>query len=201
LREALDEIHREQNQDKEASSVSKNEDNILKSNSSSKRKRSDSDHGDRDRDEGARESDSESGLSLDGTMSEAIFDAYSKSVANTEFVRGKEERSRKRKGAADGACEAPAAMLTGEVDCVNRIGGQWRMVVNNAVLKRRTFMRIGNGMSDTQHRTRLSLDWDDNKDAQLGETNEGEVEESEASGSVIYRFPGKIQILAYDDST
>mmetsp|Transcript_11692 Transcript_11692/g.27480 ORF Transcript_11692/g.27480 Transcript_11692/m.27480 type:complete len:220 (-) Transcript_11692:1361-2020(-) len=195
LREALDEIQRVDQDNEVSPPSSKVEDNSHSLASSSKRKRIDHD---RDH-EGARESDSESELSLDGTMSEAIFDAYIKSVASTNFVLGKEERSSKRrKGAADGACEAPPAMLTGEVDCVNRIGGQWRMVVNNAVMKRRTFIRIGNGMSDTQYRTRLSLDWDDSKDAQP--PNEGE-EESEANGSVIYRFPGKIQILAYDDST
>ena len=199
LREALDEIHRANHDNQEVSPPSSKIGGVDDASPPSG-KRKHSDHGDSDR-EGARESDSESELSLDGPMSEAIFDAYCKAVASTEFDRGKEDRSGKRKGDADGVREAPAAMLTGEVDCVNRIGGQWRMVVNNAVLKRRTFTRIGNGMPDTQYRSRLSLDWDDNKDAQCGETDEGEVDESEANGSVIYRLPGKIQILAYDDST
>jgi hypothetical protein len=107
---------------------------------------------------------------------------------------------------------APAAMLKGEIYHYNRIGGQWRIVVKNAVLKRRSLTTMDNGMAGRSCRRRTVLDWgddnDDDDDDDPAKDVDGQRQGASLTGSNAKRNDdksdvhlGTIQILAYDDDT
>ncbi|KAL3807813.1 hypothetical protein ACHAXA_004680 [Cyclostephanos tholiformis] len=161
-------------------------------------------------------------VSLDDAMSRSILESYRRAVVETRFDRERKTRDRASSrddddGDADADATyavAPAAMLRGEVDHYNRIGGQWRIVVRNAVLKQRSLATVDNGMSGRSCRKRTVLDWDDDYDDDHDDDANVEDRDKVASlaasdGDYIGGKPkrdsshvhlGTIQILAYDDT-
>mmetsp|Transcript_11502 Transcript_11502/g.24559 ORF Transcript_11502/g.24559 Transcript_11502/m.24559 type:complete len:275 (-) Transcript_11502:269-1093(-) len=156
----------------------------------------------------ARDSESTSNFRLDGAMCKSILEAYSKSVAETKF-------DHEKKIAGDGAppfpnssgtktAVPPAAMLKGEIDHFNRVGGQWRIVIKNAVLMERSTTAVGNGKTGRSLRKRTVLDWHDGDDDDACEKGESASDDGDACGdsntaSGVHHFKGTVQILAYDD--
>jgi len=157
-----------------------------------------------------RESTSNLDVRLDDAMSRSILESYRKAVVETKFDH---ERKPSSASSADPTTDtaAPAAMLMGEIDHFNRIGGQWRIVVKNAVLKGRSLTTVDNGMPGRSCRKRTVLDWDDDDDdanvegwkksASLAASDKGVISgkvKNDSSG--VHHFLGTIQILAYDDT-
>jgi hypothetical protein len=156
-----------------------------------------------------QESTSNLDVRLDEAMSRSILESYRKAALETKFDRERETSSVSPSDLTTDA--APAAMLKGEIDHFNRIGGQWRIVVKNAVLKPRSLTTTDNGMSGRSCRKRTVLDWDDNNDeahvggrkksASLDASNKGDISEKvKNDSSGVHHFLGTIQILAYDDT-
>ncbi|KAL3793463.1 hypothetical protein ACHAW5_001638 [Stephanodiscus triporus] len=156
-----------------------------------------------------QESTSNLNVRLDEAISRSILESYRKAAVETKFDREREPVSASHSDLTTDA--APAAMLKGEIDHFNRIGGQWRIVVKNAVLKPRSLTTTDNGMSGRSCRKRTVLDWDDNNDdAQVGGCKKSasldasdkvvfsEKVKNDSSG--VHYFLGTIQILAYDDT-
>lgn len=157
-----------------------------------------------------RESTSNIDVRLDDAMSRSILESYRKSVVETKFDHERKPSSVSRADPTSDTA-APAAMLTGEIDHFNRIGGQWRIVVKNAVLKSRSLTTVDNGMPGRSCRKRTVLDWDDDDDdanvegrkksassAASDKGVNGEKGKNDSSG--VHHFLGTIQILAYDDT-
>mmetsp|Transcript_3303 Transcript_3303/g.6333 ORF Transcript_3303/g.6333 Transcript_3303/m.6333 type:complete len:343 (+) Transcript_3303:227-1255(+) len=156
----------------------------------------------------ARASESRSNVRLDDAMSKSILEAYSKSVVETKF-------DQEKKIGGGGALPfptssgtktiiPPAAMLKGEIDHYNRVGGQWRIVVKNAVLMERSTTTVGNGKTGRSLRKRTVLDWDDGDSDNACEKGESASDDGNACGdsnapSGVHHFKGTVQILAYDD--
>lgn len=148
---------------------------------------------------------------LDEATAKSIIEAYGSAVAETKFddeggsARFDDATTPGRHHAAESADPAPAALLLGEVDHFNRVGGQWRVAVKNAVLTSRSMIRVGNGMAGRSVRYRRMLDWesggaaDDDKADDRSEKEGGLNDAGKAK--VLHRFDGPIQILAYDDDT
>ena len=111
-------------------------------------------------------------IAFDEAMSKSILDAYCKAVVETKFDDGTNPSNTvataptplqaTTKAIQDDTTRAPAAMLMGEIDHYNRVGGQWRIVVKNACLKRRSMTQIDNGKTGRSLRKRTVLDWNDN---------------------------------------
>ena len=148
-------------------------------------------------------------MKMDETISKSILDSYCKSFAETIFdnnEKGDEcySTSMSQNNPANSKkYTAPAAMLRGEIDHYNRIGGQWRIVVKNAVLRSRSLIRIDNGRKGKSKRFRMALNWDGDckKDKQnvsslTKNQNNNEMYNIDASD---VKIDGTIQILAYDD--
>ena len=164
-------------------------------------------------------------IRLDNSMTKSILESYNKAVSITKFDN--QEKKIHPLGSSSNTSSqhtseiiAPAAILKGDIDHYNRIGGQWRIVVKNAVLKPRSLTRIGNGMTGSSYRTRSVLDWDNNDGSEKGSRHkkESELESPSTSGrngtnckksndctaeddDSVHHFRGTIQILAYDDTT
>jgi hypothetical protein len=157
-------------------------------------------------------------IRIDESMSKSILESYSNAVATTKYDQGKKVHPGSSTPSTTTTAEttsAPAAMLQGEIDHYNRVGGQWRIVVKNAVLKPRSMKKIDNCMTGRSLRTRMVLDWDDDDngssdgapckesvakagDDDIGVNNTKKVGPSEDGAA--HHFKGTIQILAYDDT-
>jgi hypothetical protein len=156
-----------------------------------------------------RESTSNLDVRLDDAMSQSILESYRKAVVETKFVHERKPSSASRVDPTTDTA-APAAMLMGEIDHFNRIGGQWRIVVKNAVLKRRSLTTVDNGMPGRSCRKRTVLDWDDDdggadvegskRSASSAASDKGVISEKVKNDSSGVHFLGTIQILAYDDT-
>jgi hypothetical protein len=161
-------------------------------------------------------------IAFDEAMSKSILDAYCKAVVETKFDDGTNPSNTvataptplqaTTKAIQDDTTRAPAAMLMGEIDHYNRVGGQWRIVVKNACLKRRSMTQIDNGKTGRSLRKRTVLDWNDNigvddddidNDARNAINDTGGMPRKKGSSNSldVHHFPGTIQILAYDDDT
>ena len=151
---------------------------------------------------------------IDEAMALSILESYSHSVANTIFDNRKKtqtQSSTKDQLVTSTKVTAPAALLKGEIDHYNRIGGQWRVVVKNAVLTSRNVVQVDNGRDGRGQRTRLVLDWDGsgapasncdlNTEAVNDCTTRATKKRTLSDCVDSYRFKGTIQILAYDDDT
>lgn len=94
---------------------------------------------------------------------------------------------------------APAALLKGEIQYFNRIGGQWRVIVKNTTLiPRQTKVDVRKS-----GRKRLMLDWNAN-DTDDHSENEQDADRSarkKAKGEDEYHLKGAVEILAYNDVT
>ena len=170
---------------------------------------------------GASVSELEHPNRLDSSMKKSILEAYGKAVAETEFDCGTQKSYSATAATSDKSVsssaddhttsiDAPAAMLKGEIDHYNRVGGQWRIVVKNAILKPRMITKVENGMTGRSLRRRTVLDWDDESIDHNGKDNgrgkKSVVNLASASddcrrASDVHHFRGTIQILAYDDET
>ena len=173
-------------------------------------------------------------VKLDKSISRSILESYRKAVIETNFDHHHHERSLNttissattsvshnvvnNNSTMASVDVAPTAMLKGKIDHYNRIGGQWRIVVKNAVLKRRSLTMLDNGMAGRSCRRRTVLDWDDDNDANnTDDDNNGSsvkvADDQKQSASVTESNTkrnddkksdvslGTIQILAYDDET
>ncbi len=159
-----------------------------------------------------RESTPDLEVRLDDALSRSILDSYRKAVVETQFDRERKPSSASRADpTATTDTAAPASMLKGEIDHFNRIGGQWRVVVKNAVLKRRSLTTMDNGMPGRSCRKRTVLDWDDDdydanvegrkKSSSSAAPDKGDTsKEAKNDSSGLHHFLGTIQILAYDDT-
>jgi hypothetical protein len=166
-------------------------------------------------------------IRFDESMSRSIMESYREAVVRTRLdVTGERATHRASSSRNEGAVDndrddsadiaAPAALLMGEIDHYNRIGGQWRIIVRNAVLKRRTLTTLDNGLSGRSRRRRTALDWDDDDDdddkgkiiegrkkrgASSASSDKGNIGETVIrDSSNVDHFLGTIQILAYDDA-
>ena len=157
-------------------------------------------------------------IRIDESMSKSILESYSNAVATTKYDQGKKVHpgSSTPSTTTTAAAEtesAPAAMLQGEIDHYNRVGGQWRIVVKNAVLKPRSMKKIDNCMTGRSLRTRMVLDWDGDDNGSDGAhckesvANAGDDEigvnntkKGSSEDGAAHHFKGTIQILAYDDT-
>jgi len=148
-------------------------------------------------------------VTFDAAMKKSILESYCKAVVETKFDDESNPSSAGATKTSTSHTDAPAAMLMGEIDHYNRVGGQWRIVVKNACLKRRSTTHIDNGKTGRSCRKRMVLDWNDDhgddndNDAHRAINDTGGVPEKKLSGnsSDVHHFPGTIQILAYDDDT
>ena len=158
---------------------------------------------------GASEMTSNNNFRLDDAMSKSILESYSKAVAETKFDPERKTSIPTAPAASLSPTNpAPAAMLKGEIDYFNRVGGQWRIVVKNAVLKQRSTTKVDNGKTGRSLRKRTVLDWDDDDNAckksstSASDGNDvGENNGASSDTSDVHHFKGTIQILAYDDDT
>lgn len=155
-------------------------------------------------------------IRIDESMSKSILESYSNAVATTKYDQGKKVHPGSSTPATAETTSAPAAMLQGEIDHYNRVGGQWRIVVKNAVLKPRSMKKIDNCMTGRSLRTRMVLDWvDDDNDngssdgapckesvAKAGDDDIGvnNTKKGPSEDGAAHHFKGTIQILAYDDT-
>lgn len=159
-------------------------------------------------------------IRIDESMSKSILESYSNAVATTKYDQGKKVHpGSSTPSTTTTAAEtesAPAAMLQGEIDHYNRVGGQWRIVVKNAVLKPRSMKKIDNCMTGRSLRTRMVLDWDDDDNdnvssdgapckesvAKAGDDDIGvnNTKKGPSEDGAAHHFKGTIQILAYDDT-
>ena len=169
-------------------------------------------------------------IKLDKSISRSILESYRKAVVETKFDHHERQLNNTISSAtsshnvnnnstmASVNVVAPAAMIKGEIDHYNRIGGQWRIVVKNAVLKRRSLTTLDNGMIGRSRRRRTVLDWedDDNDNDNDDDDDNGSsakvADDQKQSASVTESNTkrnddksdvslGTIQILAYDDDT
>ncbi|KAL9188729.1 hypothetical protein ACHAXT_007107 [Thalassiosira profunda] len=132
-------------------------------------------------------------LRVDESTSTSILEAYGKAVAETKFDRQREKSATPSNDAAI----APAALLQGEIDHFNRVGGQWRIVVKNAVLKGRSTTKVV-----MRKKRRTVLDWGDACDKDKKRSASSSLDSNGAGiAADVHRFPGTMQILAYDDET
>lgn len=155
---------------------------------------------------------------LDDSMSKSILQSYINAVSVSTYDRegsknddpilespsfqtgaSTDSRTFQRLASGEPKCvgetlcrQAPAAMLEGEIDHFNRIGGQWRLVVKNAVIQQRSTKEIENGMTGRSRRKRTVLAWSDT------ESTTGGFDGREES-DCVHHLKGEIQILAYDD--
>jgi hypothetical protein len=148
-------------------------------------------------------------LPLDDSMSKSILQSYINAVALTNF----DPEGRKTSiddsvphlpSLKTNATVAPAAILQGDIDHFNRIGGQWRIVAKNAVVKQRSTKKVENGMTGRSRRKRTVLAWDDTESITCGsdckDACDNDANNTTLSG-YVHRLKGSIQILAYDDNT
>lgn len=148
-------------------------------------------------------------VTFDAAMKKSILESYCKAVVETKLDDESNPSSAGATKTSSSHITAPAAMLMGEIDHYNRVGGQWRIVVKNACLKRRSTTHIDNGKTGRSLRKRMVLDWNDDhgddndNDAHCTVIDTGGAPDTKVRGnsSNIHRFPGTIQILAYDDDT
>jgi len=169
-------------------------------------------------------------IKLDKSISRSILESYRKAVVETMFDHHERQLNNtissttsshnvnNNSTMASVNVVAPAAMIKGEIDHYNRIGGQWRIVVKNAVLKRRSLTTLDNGMIGRSRRRRTVLDWedDDNDNDNDDDDDNGSsakvADDQKQSASVTESNTkrnddkadvslGTIQILAYDDDT
>jgi hypothetical protein len=146
---------------------------------------------------------------FDGAMSKSILDVYCKAVVETNFDDETNQSCTESShtGTATSiksdALVAPAAMLMGEIDHYNRVGGQWRIVVKNALIKRRAITQIDNGKTGRSLRKRMVLNWnDDGYDNDCDARHAiRDTDRAPHASSDVHHFPGTIQILAYDDDS
>jgi hypothetical protein len=114
----------------------------------------------RDTDEEKKTEQESNTVMIDPEMADNILHSFGRAVAETKWEI------------------APAALLRGRVDHYNRVGGQWRIVVEEAEVRPRVLLD-----SNRKRRDRTSL-W--------------EVSERRL-GKRRLRLNGTLQILAYDD--
>ncbi|KAL3795325.1 hypothetical protein HJC23_009498 [Cyclotella cryptica] len=150
---------------------------------------------------------------MDQAMAASILESYGHFVANTVFDNRKKTQSpssTKDQLFTSPSLTAPAALLRGEIDHYNRIGGQWRVVVKNAILTSRNMAQVDNGRDGRGQRTRLMLDWDSkgasasnclNAETGYDCINAATKKRKPKDREDSYHFKGKVQILAYDDDT
>lgn len=132
---------------------------------------------------------------IDETMAKSILQSYTQSVAGTSYDNRKKGSSAK---ATTTVITAPAALLKGEIQHYNRIGGQWRIIVKNATLMPRR-VKVGVGRNG---RKRFMLDWKDDHD--FNDEVEGETagkRRRTENGVDPYRIEGTVEVLAYNDDT
>jgi hypothetical protein len=160
-------------------------------------------------------------IRFDDEMSRSIMESYRVAVVETNFDdhhhRLASSPSRNEDEDEDDYIDstafaaAPAALLVGEIDHYNRIGGQWRIVVRNAILKRRALTTLDNGMSGRSRRKRTVLDWgdeyDDDDENERIEGRKTGASSDDVGGKVngdlsknADHFLGTIQVLAYNDA-
>ena len=141
---------------------------------------------------------------MDQSLTDAIMQSYAQSVTHTTYDKRKKAQSYsyKRDDAVNKLHIPPAALLKGDIEHYNRIGGQWRIVVKNPVLLPR---RVKVDMGSSTRGKRLMLDWDDDKTTtnnDLGEDLENRAvpkKRKTVENTEAYRFEGTIQVLAYND--
>ena len=201
-------------------------------NNSSIRSCSNNNNDDDDEDESSSSSNdnTNNSIKLDKSISRSILESYRKAVVETKFDHHERQLNNtissttsshnvnNNSTMASVNVVAPAAMIKGEIDHYNRIGGQWRIVVKNAVLKRRSLTTLDNGMIGRSRRRRTVLDWedDDNDNDNDDDDDNGSsakvADDQKQSASVTESNTkrnddksdvslGTIQILAYDDDT
>lgn len=147
-------------------------------------------------------------ISMDESFAKSILQSYADSVASTSYDhRTKYSASSTNRGAsgthhAASSKTAPAALLTGEIQHYNRIGGQWRIVVKNATLLPR---RVINSVGKTG-RKRVMLDWEgpENSDDDASKDSADEIQKKKkkkGDDEKAYKLDGTVQILAYNDDT
>jgi hypothetical protein len=105
-------------------------------------------------------------IQMDQDVSDRIMQTFGEAVADTPWQSSSQE----------GSNSAPAALLNGRLDHYNRVGQNWRIVVDDIKIKRRVPLD-----RNRRKRDRQSL-W------QVDSQKQTEV-----------AVEGKIQILAYDD--
>ena len=146
--------------------------------------------------------------SLNEELSQSIIKSYADCVATTTY----DNRTKKinqshthhstsstlQSPSSDNNTTAPSALLKGEIEHFNRIGGQWRIIVKNATLiPRRTKVDVGKS-----GRKRLSLDWNTNDtDCGKNEDDSNEKSRKKTKRESEYHFKGKVEVLAYNDDT
>jgi hypothetical protein len=132
---------------------------------------------------------------MDESLSKSILQSYTDSVVNTSYDhRSKNFESRTSQtltqtASATDPKTAPAALLTGEIQHYNRIGGQWRIIVKNATLLPR---RVKSDAGLT--RKRVMLDWDTAEGSSSGDEeapNESERKKRRCDEQKPYKFDGR----------
>ena len=185
-----------------------------------------------DYDEDESSSSNDNTNKLDKSISRSILESYRKAVVETKFDHHERQLNNtissttsshnvnNNSTMASVNVVAPAAMIKGEIDHYNRIGGQWRIVVKNAVLKRRSLTTLDNGMIGRSRRRRTVLDWEDDDNDNDNDNDDDDdngssakvADDQKQSASVTESNTkrnddnadvslGTIQILAYDDDT
>ncbi len=139
---------------------------------------------------------------MDESTAKSILEAYGKAVAETRFDHVGKASPMTECTVGDGLPHPDAEK--GEIDHFNRVGGQWRLVVKNAVLKRRSVKTVDNGKPGRSFRKRNVLDWDDEGDddrARGKGSSASTLDDPRDETSDVHHFKGTVQILAYDDDT
>lgn len=184
-----------------------------------------------DEDEESSSNFTNNSVKLDESISRSILESYRKAVIETKFDHHERRLNTissatitlshnvtnnfmKTENNTSIIDVAPAAMLKGEIDHYNRIGGQWRIVVKNAVLKRRSLTMLDNGLVGRSCRRRTVLDWDyDNDNNNNNNVNSAKAVDNQKQTVSLTGLNtkktndksdvslGRIQILAYDDDT
>jgi hypothetical protein len=148
---------------------------------------------------------------MDESLAKSIMKSYTDITASIPYdCRTKNTGSRRRQSLSREESNtndtvkrstAPAAILKGEIQYYNRIGGQWRIIVKNAVLMPR---RLKVGTVGSNGRKGVMLDWDqdaavDNDEEIIDDDGESTSKKRRVDDSEIHRFDGTVQILAYND--
>ena len=143
---------------------------------------------------------------MDEIIAKSILQNYIQSVASTSYDNRKKGDSayqalqQTTTAGINKVITAPAALLKGEIQHFNRIGGQWRIIVKNATLMPRQ-VKVGVGRNG---RKRVILDWKDDHDCDeddgVEEETAGKRRKAE-KGAEPYRIEGTVEVLAYNDDT
>lgn len=167
---------------------------------------SEQDHDDSVHDEDG-DSSSHKSNKLDESLAKTIIKSYADAVATTSYdhrTKNTGYHCTKNQSSDAKHTTAPAALLKGEIEYYNRIGGQWRIIVKNAVLMPRR-VKVDFGKNG---RRRVMLDFDQDIDTETAGDEDAEMacavgesgsKKRKMDDPDIHRFDGSVEILAYND--